>query len=107
MVTAAQFERGPIALLDSAAQHAPHGSRIRVRSDREGAGAVLPESHGGQGIPLAERPGTRKSVRRARGEAPVGAGLRPATGRRLVAVGAALANALPIATSPGKGKVAA
>jgi hypothetical protein len=93
MVTAARFERGPIALLDNAAQHAPHGS-FRVHSGGERAGAV-PELGEGQGIPPAERPY----------EAPVGAGLRPA--RCLVAVGAASANSLPIATSPGKGKVAA
>jgi K+-sensing histidine kinase KdpD len=107
MVTAARFERGPIALLDNAAQPAPHGSRVRVHSDRERALAVLPELGKGQGMPPAERPGTRKTVRRARDEAPVGAGSRPATGRRLVGVGAAVANFLPIATLPGKGKVAA
>jgi hypothetical protein len=106
MVTAARFERGPIALRDNTAQHAPHGSR-RVHSDRQRTGAALPELGEVQGIRPAERPGTRKTVRRARDKAPVGAGLRPATGHRLVAVAAALANVLPIATSPGKGKVAA
>jgi hypothetical protein len=47
----------PIALLDDAAKHAPHGS-IRVQRDRKRADAGLPEL--GEGRAAGERPADRQ-----------------------------------------------